>query len=209
LLVALRERYSKFGYDFFLDGAMDASVQNVESLPHVSGPRDVAVYIAPDSFSVTDRGVMNQIKNIVNQHAIRIVENTEPVTEQSIIAISGHKSRDLIVYLNELGRKNCLRGKFLVLFSCYEPGDEAMISKLITTYGAKAVYAFPNRLDAQAVADVMAEFAQRTGSLQGRTVMVDELIRESIDKAVSDTDAGTHKDRIVLLRNGMPHVSER
>ena len=209
LLVALRERYGKYGYDFFLDGAMDPSVQNVESLPHVSGPGDVAIYIAPESFSVTDRGVVNQIKSVVNQHSIRVVEKIEPVAEQSIIAISAHKGSDLIDYLEELGRKDCLRGKFVVLFSCFGPEDEAIISRLIAKHGAKAVYAFPHRLDVQAVADVMAEFVQLTGSLNGRTVTVDQLIRESIEKAASDTDAGTHKDNIVLLRNGLPHVSER
>jgi hypothetical protein len=74
-----------------------------------------------------------------------------------VINVNGHISDKLVQELREMGKKGVLRGRVLLLNTCYHPANADLISELIEKYGAIAVLNNGARVEVAALQEVLHE----------------------------------------------------
>lgn len=199
-----------WGHEVSVHLATDAAagLQNTARLPLVLGPQDVSALVPPDSFQITDYGLMDRIRMYLQKFGLGVADGPRVIEHGNVLVISGHKDFQLTEYLTALGERQALRGKYVLLFSCNDPGDVLLNSRLTREFGAVGVHFFAGVINLQAVTDVIRALARKVAEPRRQGQTLERLIREAVDAAVGGTRARRLQEEIRKLRRGITQVSE-
>jgi hypothetical protein len=209
LLVALKNRYPKVR--IALDDILDVARTNALEPVLVDGVKDVAAYVPVRSFGVSTRGAITNIRLALKGAGVHVETSMKTLEQRNILVLSGHKDAAFENYIDAHIRAGNLKGKQILLFSCYQAGDPNLIHRMVTEGGAKGVVFFSQEIEVSAVNSVLKELADTLGKVSRAPegpVQVIDLLDESIDKAMSR--AGTsesQKKAIRVLRERVPQIS--
>ena len=200
--------------DVFLARDPYAASEHLAALPSLSvrSPSDVVVYTAKN---ITDYGTIANLKKGPANARIRVVEENggsaserwqalsrEQWSASKVMVIAGHRDRTMASHLTDLKEAGALRGRLVVVASCYEPGVELLQSDLTAGYqGAAGVIFSRETIKASAVEAVMLEFAKlmRSGSFD--PARIDVLFGRSVDRALEVADTPSDQDELKKLRH--------
>src|SRR5262249_12912047 len=135
----------------------------------VKGAKDVALISNKKSFAVTDHNVVELVRATLLKAGVNVYKDLPTdeiparlhVAETNLVVLTGHKADNFRTYIERLTDAGALRDKVVAVFSCYERGDEAFNSRVLAHgAGAKAVLFYTERINAEAVADVLKQFAK-------------------------------------------------
>ncbi|HLG54933.1 MAG TPA: hypothetical protein VI485_06355 [Vicinamibacterales bacterium] len=186
----------------------DLGLRNSSRVPLVRGPRDLSAIIPDESLQITDYGLKDRIKMSLRDVGVAIADRPELLERGNVLMISGHKDFRLAEYLVMLGMSGALRDKYVLLFSCNDPGDVRLNSRLIGEFGAAGVHFFGSAVHLQAVTDVIHELARRVGETRQGGQTLDRLIRESVDSAAKRNKVLPLDAEIRKLRRGIMQISQ-
>jgi len=202
LIELLRKRYP--GRRVFLDDEVTVAKRNRESIRPVERATDIGALIPEESFAVIDHGMMKRIKSLLESGGVRVFRSGNDLLAHergsqnipNILFISGHNDESLVNYLNRVGEKGVLRGKVIILNTCYSKGNPNLAHDLIQKYGAKAVRLYLKEIKPVALEAVMREIGVilKQAEQSGIGVHPDDLVDKAIER---------------VLRYGKPSVNLR
>ena len=161
------------------DDDLQIGKENAKNLPTIRGSTDLAAYIPRNGFDVRDYSVLQAIEDYLTQAQIRTIRDTTRVEESNIIIITGHKDKALKEYFMQLGREGCLKGKVVLMLSCYEQGDTAFHSNAIKGYGIRGITFLRETINPQAVEKVVVEMCDVLKKMQGSATDLKNLMKKS------------------------------
>jgi hypothetical protein len=180
-----------------IGGARDVFVARDPSTAyqHQLKLRDVSVKTGADitvytSEMIRDYDAVEHIQKSLQRAGIRVYPEGAglvPSSAENVIVVTGHRGPDMAAYLTRLKDAGVLRGKPVMILSCYDSGVELAQSTL--TRGPNAaigVFYFSEAINAAAVEAVMREFADAVGrgDVAGRLDHAFEhAAREALEKA--------------------------
>jgi YD repeat-containing protein len=190
--------------------ATDANLglRNASRVPLVRGPQDVSALIPDESFQVTDYGLRDRIRMYLKEFGVGVADGPRVIERGNVLMISGHKDFRLAEYLTALGGKGALRDRYVLLFSCNDPGDVTLNARLIGEFGAAGVHFFGDAVHLQAVTDVIRELARTVAQTGQDGQTLDRLIRQAVDAAASRNKVRPLGLEILKLRRGITQISE-
>jgi hypothetical protein len=209
VLVRLKARYGH-SYDCFLDGDVERSISTLNSLSTIRGPHDVAVY-RPDekAFGTKDFGVIDNIDDVLKEAGVSPNFGIQPVEQANVLVITVHNEEKSRRYMDALGRAGSLRGKDLLLLTCFLEGNEEFIRHLIYEYGAKSVTSYATKIRPVAVEQALRHFFQALKSNTGEEWLLHDLFEESVSEALKDPNITDENVRLWLteLKQNAPQIS--
>jgi hypothetical protein len=220
LLAVLKARYREKG-DFLLDDEMDRGKANAASLPFVAKGNDIVAYLASNDplrgtisnrISKTD-GQVQQFKIIENiaeylrETGVEIISDFTRSAKTNVLVVTGHKDRNFVDYVNDLGFNGVFKDHIVALASCYEVGDEALNARIIRDYQAKAVLFFDRRLNPHAVESVLYEMSRILKESNYSSSRFDDLLNRSVDRALKDPQNASWRNDIEKMRRSLIQVS--
>ena len=204
--IELSRRYGD-RHDIYLDDDIKIARDNAANLPNISGPTDVAALIPFESFKVSDYDVIDQIKDILSESGIRVSKVRGPIQESNLLIITGHKNQQFRDYIEHLGKAGVLKGKHVVLFSCYKAGDEEFNSKNIKKFGIRGIHFFSETIHPQAVQEVIVELSKILRDKQKPGTKSNKLLIKSIKQALKTNSQSTLRQEIEKMRHGITQIS--
>ena len=124
------------------------------------------------------------------------------------MVISGHKDQAFIDYVEAHSKAGNFKDKFVVLFSCYQHGDEALNHRLIKEGGAKGILFFMEEINPLAVRETLFEMLKLIESQQYSEQQVKELIERSVENAKSKAPKA-FGDEIEKMSKGTVQLSDK
>ncbi|HJQ70927.1 MAG TPA: hypothetical protein VKA70_18270 [Blastocatellia bacterium] len=202
LIDLLRRRYP--GRRVFLDDEFTVAKRNRQSLRPVRRVTDIGALIPEESFDVIDHGMMKRIKGVLESDGVRVFGSADALLAHergsqnipNILFISGHNDESLVAYLNKVGEKGALKGKVIILNTCYAKGNSNLAHDLIQKYGAIGVRLHLEKIRPVALESLMREMGGllREAGQSGKEIHPDDLLDQAIERA---------------LQNGKPRVELR
>lgn len=208
LLLALKDKYTD--YQFALDDELDMARANALDPFVIGSGKDLGVYLPARSFRVTTLGVMINIRQQLESAGIHVESSMKALAERNILVISGHKDQALEAYIDAHIKAGNLKGKQVVLFSCYQRGDPGLVHRMVAEGGAKEVIFFADTIDAGAVNEVVAELARSLtpGNAEpGSRRQLIDLLDASVEAATRQASDEEMKKKIETLRRRVPQLS--
>jgi hypothetical protein len=209
--------------DFFLDDELDLGRKNVDQITKVTQGADIAAYVAPDeplagmagmverqrpgSGKVEQYNVIKNIQDYLKDAKVHVVGDLKPSSETNVLVLTGHKETDFVDYVDALGQNGVFRNHIVAMASCYEAGDEALNTRIIQRYGAKAVFFFDSRINPNAVEAVLYEMTQILAAPNFSPTRMDDLLNQSIEQALKDSQNSMILDEISKLHRSLIQVS--
>lgn len=160
-LVTLLQAHYSAQHDFFLGHDMDLALKVVENLPKVASGKDLALFVG-DNWGVDSRQQMSSLRISMNAAGSQVIvpdpsqlkggagsqvivpdpsqrQGVESlaIAAPNVVFVFGHKDAALRTFVKALATAGKLKGKSLVLFSCYDTidgeSDEDFQSQLVRT----------------------------------------------------------------------------
>ncbi len=151
-----------------------------------------------------DFGTIENLKKPLTRAGIRVEDEPAGYGEvpgTNVIIITGHRDRSMSDHLQKLKKAGVLKGKLVVVISCYVPGVEALQSGLMVgPQGAAGVLFYSDVINATAVAAVMRKLPRIVDSQQFSPIRVDELLERSLDAALEDAETEPERQEIEKMR---------
>ncbi len=218
LAESIKEALSKKGppdeiikiYRLIILGEMNQGYTNLKNLPEVKSTKDIAAYINDKKTSfIKDYEVIKGIETILKNNGIQVIKNNaKPVEASNIVIITGHKEQAFYDYIEKLIKEGSLTGKYVVLFSCYQPGDEAFNSRrIIQEGGAKATLFYPGKINPQAVQEVLKQLSDDLKKGEILEENLHDLLNKSVDQVLEQIDNPEFKLEIEKMREGIIQIS--
>ena len=215
----LKTRYGQ-AVDVFLSRDASTVSERLDrlSLLSVGSSADLMVYTAKN---ILDYGTIENLKENLARAHIEVVEDKwESVSERwvalsrkqwtasNVIVIAGHRDSSMSRHLIALQAAGALKGKLVVVASCYEPGVETLQSDLMAGYlGAAGVIFYRDAVKASAVEAVMREFIKLMRSESLAPTRIDVLLKRSVDRALERADMPSEREEIEKLRHTIFQIS--
>ena len=211
---ALKARY---GADVNVFLARDAraareNARRVESLA-MRGAADLAVYTAR---TIVDYAVVDNLRKTFARAGIRVADDTPHygmpagAGESNVLVITGHRDRAMSDHLTTLKEAGVLKGKLVVVISCYEPGAEAAQSALLSgAQGAAGLLFYDEAINATAVESVMRELSAliRLGGFA--PAKFEEWLNRSVERALELAETPGERAELLKLRRPIYQISRR
>jgi hypothetical protein len=209
MLLALTEKYP--GIRFVLDDMLDVARKNAIEPVLVSGVKDLAAYLPVKSFRVTTLGTITNIRQSLESSGVRVESSMAALAEQNVLVISGHKDRALEAYIDAHIKAGNLKGKQVVLFSCYQAGDANLAHRIVKEGGAKGVVFFSEEIRPEAVNEVVKQLALELKSTRDNSPTHKQLI-DVLDQSIESTLKNKAvppevKKEVEILRGRVPQIS--
>jgi hypothetical protein len=181
----------------FHDNIPERAVENWQHRPTVTGPNNVAVYhdSSLETYGV-DREIIDQARG-ANFH---IARTGEVVKEGNLIIVTAHKNSDYRNYLMELARNGVLRGKVLLLYSCFTLTDPDFINELLSRSGAHAVVRFTKAVYPADAAGLIRKLGQVVGASHTQPFYLEDALRLAVDLLLDESSPSEKMER-ERLRN--------
>ena len=113
-------------------------------------------------------------------------------------------------YIEAQIKSGNLKGKQVVLFSCYQQGDPNLVHRMISEGGAKEVIFYAETIKAEAVNAVIGELAQKVSTQEepNSSKQIIDLLDSSVETVIhrSATPAAL-KEKVTTLRARVPQLS--
>jgi len=141
------------------------------------------------------------------------LQNLEELDRSNVLIVTAHNDADLMNLLYDLGERDVLQGKVILLFVCQQDSPRQFIGNLVRQYGAVSVMAYPGLVSAQAVSYVVEQFVQVVQANPRFTA--EEALWEALRRAESQApDAKTDIKKMmdifwhqISLEEAMAHYS--
>jgi peptidoglycan hydrolase-like protein with peptidoglycan-binding domain len=208
LLHHLSRRYEKH-YEFYLDDELNKAVDNLSNLPKLNSKDDIKIaFPSEGTFTVQDHGVINDLKE--NHLTNLFTEGITPLQNSNVILITGHKDDALRQFIEAHGKAGNLKGKALVVFSCYDVVDANYYSSLVKKYNAREIIYYPVKIKPAAVAEVIEEMLdnipnQKTN--ENSSKYIHELLEESTQKAIGKPSNKLIKSDLEQMLRAIKQIS--
>lgn len=132
----------------------------------VPTPSDVISIVPPESFGVSDRNIVGNIRQALTEKGI-VVEDVANTSEWSwrhgggkaVLVITAHSSQELRRYVQYLGEKGVFRDNVVVLNSCGTPVTRDLAESINADFGAIATLTFQDKISAADVEDFLLAVA--------------------------------------------------
>ena len=206
-LQAMEALKQLYGTDarIYLANDAELAARNLAELRPMKGAEDLAAYVPAETFGVTDHGALERIRQVVNANGLEMLDGLNASTKANTVIVAGHKDAILHSYLDELGANEKLRGKFLILLSCYSKGDVAFNSHLIRDHGAVGVQFIMDDIKPQAVTDVVSQL----GQVVGKSVQTLEILfGRAVDRAAQAASQRRLREEIQKLFRNIIQISD-
>jgi hypothetical protein len=149
--------------DFVIDDDVLVAAANIALLNKASAPEDVILVSDKTSFPVKDHTAIQRIESRLNSSGIHIIHDVakagtaelSKLKAANVIVLTGHKDAAFIAYLRQLVDSGILRGKTVLMASCYSRLDAAWASSLIQDSGAREVIYFSDEINSLAVEKIL------------------------------------------------------
>lgn len=207
IAVALRERFE--GSRIYLDDEVQTARQNRQAIAPIRSSSDLGVLAPEESFGVEDYDLLRKIKRQLSDAGIRVFDSATSTQIPNILLISGHNNENLVRYLTSIGESGFLRGKVLILNTCYTANNPNLAHDLIQRYGARAVYLHTETIRPVALKPVMDQLGQMLKTNpQENGIHPAELLDRAIDRVLQDTSLPAPlRHEIIKLRLGVLQIS--
>jgi hypothetical protein len=190
-------RQSQWHVPVFHDNIPERAVENWQHRPTVTGPNDVAVY--HDS-SLQTYGVDREILDQATEARFHVAVTGEVVNQSNLIIVTAHKNSDYRNYLMELARNGALRGKVLLLYSCFTRTDPDFINELLSRSGAHAVVRFTKAVHPGDAAGLIRKLGQVIGASPTQPFYLEDALRLAVDLLLDESSPSEKIER-ERLRN--------
>jgi hypothetical protein len=207
--LALTKRYP--AAKIALDDEPAAALANIAASITISSPEDVGVYIPERDWRITDFGAIRSIRKAMISVGSTVADNMERLDQSSIMVITGHKDSALRRYIDAHIVRGNLKGKHVILFSCYAEGDASLAHRIIKEGGAVGVSFFGEVIHSTAIVAVVDELTRELESLSTSKPpfeAVDLLLRRSIDGALGKAKDQESLKKIMALKSAVLQVSQ-
>lgn len=213
----LKARYGDKA-DFLLDDELDTGKANAASMPLVTKSSDIAAYVPPNdpleketsknAQADAAKNIITNISDYLREAGVTVERGFAPSAKTNVLVLTGHKDREFVRYVNELGYSGVFKGHVVAMASCYEVGDEALNSRIVRSFGAKAVLFYDRRLNVNAVESVLFELTQLLKGENFSPARLDELLNRSIDKALEKLENAPLRSDMEKMRRSVIQVSQ-
>lgn len=186
-----------------LDDDPDAALRRLGANVQVTGKDDVFLLHEAGQATLlsfgTSRNAAAAWEAAGIPHGFKWVDGLEA---HNIIVLAAHNEQELFDRLNSIGPK--LKGRLVLLATCGEPANADNISQLLKAYDAAGFAVFPDRIDLDAVEDVVREMAEQVKAREWAKdgpVSMEQLWDQSIDAQLKKLDEDPILSRDRLFRS--------
>jgi hypothetical protein len=186
------------------------------AMKDLRGPADLGLAIPPAEARVDDKKLLRLVGKQLTDAGIVPIEKPEDLTMVSnILVVNAHNNRELFDYVESLGKHqidghSALKGKFLLLNTCFEAGNSNMATELIERYGLSGVFLQSEVIDLQALQPVLLEAAQilKEAKTAGKSIRPGELLPRAAEKVLqSERWSDIPKDQVEKIKRGVLQIS--
>jgi hypothetical protein len=181
IVAALQRRYRAGA--FYLESDRARSRLNLENLPMIAKPSDVAL-LGDDS--ITDHGTMSAVVENWQLSGMEVSAAGTKALAQDVIILSGHNDAAFRKVVEKLSDAGAFKGKQLLLATCGADDSVAFHDKLLQSSGARAVLQFGARVNALAVEAMLIHIPDVLSSPQFKPQDLVQVIHAAIDAAKAD-----------------------
>jgi len=130
--------------------------------------RDLAAVIAADSFGVDDGSAIANVEDTLREAGAKVF--TFPSRKMStssapaLLVVTGHESKELAKFVDELGKSGLMRNKVVIFNSCESELSRRLAAEITGKHGAVAVFVYEDELSAHAVEELLTDLATKLKS---------------------------------------------
>jgi hypothetical protein len=213
--VLLKERFPEARIR--IDDAPEEVAARLASIKPVEQPEDLGLAIPPGEARVEDHGLIDKIKKVMVDAGVKTIEKPADLAHiANILVISAHNDEQLFNYIESLGKhriagRSALKGKLLLLNTCFEPGNSNMVHELIERYELAGVYYPTEVIDMKALHPVMLAVRDilREVKRQGKKLHPEDLLRQAGDRVLKDIRDKANWDEVRKIKKGVLQISRR
>jgi hypothetical protein len=185
----LNERYPRVRA--YLGDETETAKINHRLISPIRSVSYLAAMVPEQSFGVTDHALVKNIKRILSDDGIRIIESGADLGAiANFLLISGHNNEALFKYLNGLGEQGGLKKKVVLLNTCYAEAAPHQLHELIAKHGASGVFLHSERIRPVAVQRVMIELGEllREAGQRGQVIHPADLLKQAAERVLQAPD---------------------
>jgi hypothetical protein len=190
----------------FIGQDVQLGIENSGRLPVLSGPQDLKFFT--DGKRIDDRGIVQSLSDRLSDLDIDLVEAQDAKPgEASIGVVVGKNNEDMRGILLDLAKQHAFENGVLALAKCGSPDDVAFNSQLIHASGARAVIFYDEKIQPQAVKQVLVVLIDRlrtSGVAAGDWTL---MFNRSVDDAAAKS-TGDLQQEILKLKQAHIQTSE-
>ena len=160
------------------------------------------------SFGVRDHNAVNRISGSLRGSGVEVAEGVRALEKGNVVVITGHKDASLRQFLEQAAASGALKGKLVLLMSCYAKGDVAFNSALIQRYQLTGIHFFAGELNPQAVTDTIVHLSRQLKD-PASPQDLEAWLRKAVEAAARAAKQQKLKREIEKLGQGKTQLSRR
>lgn len=175
-LVALLNAHYGEGLSISLTNDLERARYNLSHAPGKLTADDIAL---SHDLEIEDYGMRKRIQKRIEKSKMNKFELGSDLSNYKALIFSGHKNENFRKLLNDYGQRGDLKDKVIVLLTCHDQNEVALMNSLLGQYGARQVIIYDQKLNGGAVEESLVALMHKLKK-QGFSAEMLSMVREAV-----------------------------